>query len=140
MKLQLVEIDSNFGVFIYDSIKKAPVISTHLGLLEDEKIISCNIQIECINDKNETCLKLSVYCKYEIDENDWDNCIDFDKNEITFNKDILRTIFRLSIGPARGILHAKTKDTIFNNAFISLFDYVKIIDKDISFLLNKNNK
>ncbi len=76
-------------------------------------------------------IKLEISCHFVIESNSWDKCISNDK--IIFPKDFMVHLAMITIGSARGVLHAKTEGTIFNRIVLPTIDVRKLVQKDIEF-------
>lgn len=76
-------------------------------------------------------LKLRIACGFEINPNHWEHFVTGGK--ITFKKDFLAHLTMLTVGSARGILHAKTEGTVFNKLLLPTINVKKIVNEDVTF-------
>ncbi|MBU2018701.1 MAG: hypothetical protein KJ941_03560 [Bacteroidetes bacterium] len=83
------------------------------------------------NDK--VIVKIQISTHFNIKQEAWDSF----KNgeEIVFPKGFLSHIAMLSVGSARGVLHAKTEGTIFNQFLLPTINVAELIEKDVAFQL-----
>jgi hypothetical protein len=81
-------------------------------------------------------IKLEISCHFGIESNSWDNCkLD---NKIIFPKDFMIHLAMITIGSARGVLHAKTEGTNLNKIVLPTIDIRKLVQKDIEFNFTNN--
>jgi hypothetical protein len=76
-------------------------------------------------------LLLETSCSFKIKEDDWKALfMENDCSKIILPKDFATHLTMLTVGTARGILHAKTENTDFNKFFVPTIDLTKIIKED----------
>lgn len=81
----------------------------------------------------EVFLKLQISCHFEIEPESWNECSTDSK--VILPKKFLAHLAMLSVGTARGVLHAKTENTIFNKFCLPLIDVSNLITDDAEFPL-----
>lgn len=96
-----------------------------------------NFHIRCITEftfKSPviTFIKLNVTCHYAIHETDWIKFIDQEKNKFVIPLGFSRYIAESTISTARGILHAKTENSMLNQYFIPAMDMETLISEEWS--------
>jgi hypothetical protein len=72
-------------------------------------------------------------CHFRIKPEDWDNLLNEDKTELIVPKGLLSHLATITVGTARGILHAKTENTIFNKYHLPTINVSEVINKDSVF-------
>lgn len=78
-------------------------------------------------------LKIQISCHFRIAPESWDNfCSD---STIVFPKGFMAHLTMLTVGSARGVLHAKTDGTQFNKFIIPLINVTEMINEDAIFPL-----
>jgi len=81
----------------------------------------------------QTFLKIQISCHFEILSRSWEV---FSKEEkIVFPKSFMGHLAMLTIGSARGVLHAKTEGTIFNKFLLPTINVDNLVTEDIDFEL-----
>jgi len=76
-------------------------------------------------------LLLETSCSFKIKEEDWKAMIkENDCATIILPKDFATHLTMLTVGTARGVLHAKTENSDFNKFFVPTIDLTKIIKDD----------
>lgn len=126
---QFVTFEENF-----DKSKEIK-LNTNLsfGLNSEDKIFSISTKFTFeINNKPFVSIQLS--CFFEIDKNNWESLIT--NGVIFFPKDFVAHMAMLTVGTSRGVLHAKTEGTIFNEFVLPTINVVDMIKEPISFDLN----
>ncbi|OXB04393.1 hypothetical protein [Flavobacterium pectinovorum] len=79
-------------------------------------------------------VKTQVSCHFVIDPNSWKSFI---KNDlIIFPKSFIGHLTMLTIGTARGVLHAKTEGTEFNKFILPVINVNELVDKDAEFTIS----
>ncbi len=79
-------------------------------------------------------IKIEVATDFLMDENTWNKC--HNGHSIVLPKDFLWNLVKISIGTARGILHARTRETVYGDFLFPLLDISQLIQEDVSFTLN----
>lgn len=80
-------------------------------------------------------LKLQISCHFQVVSESWDNyCGD---NKIVFPKDFMAHLSMLTVGTARGVLHAKTEGTGFNRFMLPLINVADLVKSDVVFNLSE---
>jgi len=106
------------------------------GFNEQYRIISCTCRFELSINKN-PFLIIVVTCEFQIEENTWNNFIDKEKNSVVFPEGFLSHLSVITIGTTRGVLHAKTENTRFNQYFLPTINLTDFVRNNVSFPLNK---
>ncbi|WKN45814.1 hypothetical protein [Tunicatimonas pelagia] len=102
------------------------------GILEEERWIVCDANVE-FHINNRPFIIIKVRCEFEIDPNAWERFVDYKKNTITFPDGLLRHLAVLTTGTTRGILHAKTENTKFNQIILPTLNIADIVSEPITF-------
>ncbi|RFC54635.1 hypothetical protein [Brumimicrobium aurantiacum] len=110
-------------------------INNGFGINEENKLVACyfHLQFE-LNESPFIILKLN--CEFEIDESAWESFVT-SKNRIKFKKAFLQHLAVITIGTARGVLHAKTENTLYNKFHLPTINVLEMIKKDEIFDLEK---
>lgn len=103
------------------------------GLDIDDHIVTCNTRFSFEKKKDQPFLILEVEGSFEIDENDFLNKIKQDDNTYLIAKGLAVHFAVLTIGSARGILHAKTEGTTFNEFLLPTIDVNNMLQEDVIF-------
>lgn len=108
-------------------------VALQFGASDSNSSILCNVIIEFISDEQKVLLKLKTDNQFKIKPEDWEKF----KNEniLTIPKGFLAHLAMISVGTARGILHCKTENTIFNNFVLPLVNVASMIPEDEEFEL-----
>jgi hypothetical protein len=124
---QFATFEENF------SQKKTTNLTTGLEfIISKEKQIAVFIAITFEQTKK-AFLKIQISCHFGIAPESWDKfCLG---SKIVFPKDFMAHITMLTIGSARGVLHAKTEGTIFNKFLLPTIDVTALIKEDAEFTL-----
>jgi hypothetical protein len=74
---------------------------------------------------------LEVACHFQLDLKDWELCFNSKEDKLTVPKGFAQHLVMLTIGTARGVLHAKTEGTEFNRFFIPAVNVQSLICEDV---------
>jgi hypothetical protein len=129
---QFAVIEENY------SSKKEVKLLTQLQfkLNEGDKQIGVFLGFEFLQPKK-IFIKLLVSCHFTIQENSWNNFLDKTKNKIVIPKNFLSHITMITTGTSRGVLFAKTENTILSKFIIPTLNVNEMIDSDITFEITK---
>lgn len=103
------------------------------GLDIDDHVVTCNIRFSFEKKKDQPFLILEVQALFEIEKDDFINKIKQDDGTYIVSKDLAVHFAVLTIGSARGILHAKTEGTPFNEFLLPTIDVNTMLDEDVIF-------
>lgn len=79
-------------------------------------------------------LKIQISCHFQVMQESWaDYCND---ENIVFPKDFMAHLSVLTVGTARGVLHAKTEGTGFNRFALPLINVTELVKSDVVFNLS----
>ena len=104
----------------------------------EKKLISNFFKVQFTQNKT-PFLILETGCHFKISPDAWDEFFDKEENKITLPKGFASHLVMLNIGTSRGVLHAKTEDTIFNQYMLPTINVNLLIDKDVVLDLNEEN-
>lgn len=81
-------------------------------------------------------LLIETGCHFAISPESWEEMYDKDLDKLIVTKGFLQHMGTLTVGTCRGILHAKTENTIFNQFHIPTINVTELIKKDSVFEFN----
>lgn len=99
--------------------------------INDEKHLIVVILSVQFTQKDKPFLKLDAACHFNINDSSWGEFLDSKKGEITFPKGFIGHLAMLTIGTTRGVLHAKTENTLFNKFLLPTINVNDIIKSDL---------
>ena len=112
-------------------------INSKYGIFDDEKVLSVFIAPAFYQNK-QPFLVLEVICHFEIEESAWNEFLNKDKSKLTFPLNFVRHVTMLAVGTARGILHAKTENTPFNEFILPTINLNETIKSSVVFNLSED--
>ena len=80
-------------------------------------------------------LKLKVACFFEIKPEQWNKYVQTDSQSIVFPKGFTDHLLMIATGTLRGVLHAKTEGTIFNQFRLPTINVTALTESDIEIKL-----
>ncbi|WP_439182505.1 hypothetical protein [Carboxylicivirga taeanensis] len=84
-------------------------------------------------------MTIEAGCHFEINTESWENLFDSESKQLTIPKGMIQHLAVITVGTARGILHAKTENTKFNQFHLPTVNLAEIITEDQVFELTDNN-
>ena len=108
------------------------------GVDDKQKVVACIVRFELMM-KNSPFLIIHVRCDFGVEEGAWEQFSCEEKNSICFPKGFASHLAVLTVGTARGVLHAKTENTKFNEFFLPTVNINDFVKEDVSFDLNEQN-
>ena len=74
---------------------------------------------------------LQISCHFKVSDESWQNCLA--DTSAVFPKDFMTHLTMMTIGTARGILHAKTEGTSYNRYLLPTINVPELVTGDIAF-------
>ncbi|MEP6263005.1 MAG: hypothetical protein ABJ092_15620 [Gillisia sp.] len=105
--------------------------SIGFGLDIDDNTITCSVRFNFEKKKDQPFLILEVQALFEIEKNDFLTKVKQLDNSYLIAKELAVHFAVLTVGSARGILHAKTENTIYNEYLLPTIDITQLIPEDI---------
>lgn len=103
------------------------------GLDIDDHVVTCNARFSFEKKKDQPFLILEVQALFEIEKNDFLNKVKQNDDTYLVAKGLAVHFAVLTIGSARGILHAKTEGTPFNEFLLPTIDVNNMLAEDVIF-------
>ena len=100
------------------------------GIDIEKRNIALKNQIRFLSD-NQIFIIVEITCTFNISEESWVELRIEEKSEIVIPSGFATQLLVLTVGSARGVLHAKTENTKFNKYFLPTLDLSKSIENDI---------
>lgn len=110
------------------------------GIIPDDKkqMIGMAAKFEFLND-DQVFLILEVVCHFKIEPDYWDSIKDAEANTLTLDKKLLTHFLVLTVGTARGVLHAKKPKELYH-LLLPTFDVTSEFDEDIVLSLSTDEE
>ncbi|MCK4923117.1 MAG: hypothetical protein KAS71_18845 [Bacteroidales bacterium] len=89
--------------------------------------------------EQKTFMIIEAGCHFMIKPESWDELINSDGSILKIPKGIVQHLAMITVGTTRGILHAKTENTPFNQYYIPTINVAEMIKQDSVFEF-KNDK
>jgi hypothetical protein len=131
----LRQITTEQFAIVEESFSEGKEVELSLNLrfganLPDNKLIGAFVLFKFAI-ANQPFLLLEVGCQFEIEPTIWESLYDAETNSIEFGKGFMAHLAMLAVGTARGVMHAKTENTIFNQFIIPTINVSELIKEDI---------
>ena len=92
--------------------------------------VACTVDLS-LSQNDMPFLKIKLVCFFDIKEEEWEALLSEDKKKVKIPKEIADHFATVTIGAARGVMHAKTENTPFNAFLIPLLDISQTVKEDI---------
>lgn len=139
----LVGITTKQFAIIEDNFQKEGNVrfgmSFNFNMNPDNKVIGVfpTFQLEC----NESVfLIIETACHFNIKDEAWNQMCHEEDKKLVLPKGFVQHLGMLAVGTARGVLHAKTENTEFNNFFIPPINVTNFLKEDIVFELKNEQE
>ncbi len=118
----------------YHKAGKPIDISTELSFVAnlEDKVVGV-VATFSYEQAKKTFLKLSVNCQFQLIPETWESCIK--EGKLIIPKGLLAHLSMLTVGTSRGVLFAKTENTIFNAYLLPTINVSAMIEEDAVFEL-----
>ncbi len=136
---QLINIATEQFAIIQDAFDKSIKeitfsVNIDFGVNKEERVIASVVKIQ-FEQKKSTFLIIEISNHYNIEQSGWDEMNTDDKNKIIIPKGFATHLLVLTIGTLRGVLHAKTENTEFNQFVLPTLNISELIQSDIELTL-----
>ncbi len=100
------------------------------GLDKKNKLFIVTALFKFLQESN-PFLIIEVACHFRISNQAWDSILSSNDKSITFSKDFASHLLVITVGTTRGVLHAKTENTKFNEFLLPTVNVNSLIKEDI---------
>lgn len=116
----------------YDDKKEELEFETivRFGFDPDQRIVSPFIAINFRQEKK-TFLILEIACHFQIVSEHWNKIYNIETQVLTIPFGIARHFVMLSVGTLRGVLHAKTENSIYNKFYLPTINVNDLVKTDV---------
>jgi|SRR6056297_1766248 len=101
------------------------------GIDVEDHTITCTVRFSFEKKKDQPFLILETEGFFEIHKNDFLKKVKQSDNSFLITRDLATHFAVLMIGSARGVLHAKTEGTVFNQYLLPTLDVQDMIKEDL---------
>lgn len=122
---QFAILDENF------SHKKPIELDSQLQFKFDQKqnLIAVAIGFNYIQSKK-VLLKIVVSCHFKIETESWLSFLKVQEEKLVVPKGFLAHLAMITVGTARGVLHAKTESTDYSKFIIPAINVIEMVEND----------
>lgn len=126
-------VTEQFATFEIDNIPETHDLKSELqfAVNTENKVVACKMNFQFLH-QNSPLVTLKVVCNFDVEPQSWDKDL-MTTNKIILPKHFLEHLCVITVGTARGVLHAKTENTPFNRLMIPTFNVSNLVEKDVVF-------
>lgn len=110
--------------------------AVNFGIVESDFLVASR-GVFTFSIEQKPFLKLEVACYFKIDETSWSSFVLADRSSIVFPRGLLMHLTTIMIGTARGVLHAKTENTEYNQFPLPTINVTELVTEDVAISLEK---
>lgn len=103
------------------------------GIDDDSAAIECSFKAEIFLDEK-VIIVIEVACEFDIEPKAWESMRN--NNQLVIPMGLARHLGVITVGTARGVLHAKTTNTPFNKFYLPTVSVEEMVDEDVDFDLD----
>ncbi len=100
------------------------------GSVVSDKLVAVLVNYR-FKSPNGVFLTIEVSCLFDIKPESWESIYNSEKSELILPKAIATHLLVLTIGTARGVLHAKTENTPYNRFILPTLNVSESIKEDV---------
>lgn len=135
LRFQLLRIETKQFALIEESYEQGGTIEMSLGfnygIVKEKRTILMLTDVQFESNKK-TFIKLEAGLHFELELIGWEKLLQ-DNGVVVVPKGFMHHMAMLSLGTARGILHAKTEGSPFNKYLIPSVNVTEFIKEDVTF-------
>ncbi|MFV8373036.1 hypothetical protein [Flavobacterium sp. LB2P74] len=126
-------VTEQFATFEVQNISEKNDLKSELqfSINPDNRVVACKMNFQFLHD-SQPIVVLSIVCNFDVEEKSWNENI-LTAKKITLPKHFLEHLCVITVGTARGVLHAKTENTTFNKFIIPTLNVSNLVEKDVVF-------
>jgi hypothetical protein len=126
-------VTEQFATFEVENVPNENDLQSDLqfSINPDDRVIACKMKFQFLH-SNQPIVVLTVVCNFDVEQESWNKNI-LSNKKVTLPKNLLEHLCVITVGTARGILHAKTENTSFNKFIIPTLNVTTLVEKDIVF-------
>lgn len=126
-------VTEQFATFQVENIPDNNDLKSDLqySINPENRIVACKMKFQFLHE-NQPIVVLTIVCNFDVEETSWNNQVISNK-KLTLPKHFLEHLCVITVGTARGVLHAKTENTFFNRFIIPTLNVSNLVEKDVVF-------
>ena len=126
-------VTEQFATFEVENIPDNNDLKSELqfSINPDNRVVACKMNFQFLH-HNQPLVVLAIVCNFDVEEKSWNENV-LSANKITLPKHFLEHLCVITVGTARGVLHAKTENTTYNRFLIPTLNVSNLVAKDVVF-------
>lgn len=113
--------------------------SIEFGMEKVTNIILCTVAFNFIS-KEQSFIIIQVRCEFSVVEETWKSNYRLKEKKYVFPAKFMQHLGVITVGTARGVLHAKTEGTEFNRFFLPTVNLHEMVPAEVSFSEEENKE
>lgn len=131
---KLFQINTDEFATIEDNLDFSDRINLKNGLsfAVDSEVLAIKCTLRVTFESGEKIfLIIQVSCEFQIEPNAWNDMLHSKKQLLTIDKGFATHLALLTTGTVRGILHAKTENTVFNQFMLPTLNVNEMVQENV---------
>lgn len=137
---RMTHIDTEEFAIIEDNFKDGEPsglgTSIDFGVNPEERAVGVKAKFQ-FEQKKKPFLVIAATCGFDIEKKSWEKLFEADTNKVVLPQGFAAHLALLTIGTVRGILHEKTKGTLYNKYILPPVNVNDLIKEDFEINLKK---
>lgn len=104
----------------------------NFGIEIETQRLLCNVSFNFESDSQKFII-LKVICEFKVEENSFKKALDAEEKKYVFPVKFMQHLGVITVGTARGVLHAKTDGTEFNRYFLPTINLTEMVQEAVIF-------
>lgn len=105
----------------------------NFGLDNENRMVEARVLFRFAEEPGKFFLIIEAACHFEVKEEAWESFIHMDEKKIILPCGFAQHLLVLTIGTVRGILHAKTEGTPYNQFVLPTINVSEMLKEDVKF-------
>lgn len=126
-------VTEQFATFELENVPDNNDLKSELqfSINPDNREVACKMNFQFLH-ANQPIVVVTVVCNFDVEETSWNENV-LSAKKITLPKHFLEHLCVITVGTARGVLHAKTENSTFNKFIIPTLNVSNLVEKEVVF-------
>jgi hypothetical protein len=111
----------------------------NFGLDDKNRMVEARVLFRFEEEPGMFFLIIEAACHFEVKEETWNSLLRKDEKKIILPCGFAQHLLVLTIGTVRGILHAKTEGTAFNQYVLPTINVAEMLKEDVKFRIGESD-
>lgn len=109
------------------------------GMEKETNSIHCKVTFNFVSEEQQFII-LHIRCEFSVAQEAWESNYKKEDKKYVFPAEFMQHLGVITVGTARGVLHAKTEGTEFNKFFLPTVNLKEMVPGEVSFPIEENKE